>query len=95
MSDFELDLAALEDDLEDVPDRRIVLGVLDDETSGDVWLQEIQRGNVLVLNVVGELTELASEFAHPVKDAGGSLMHFRDFLIVTPPDVGVDTSKLD
>jgi len=47
-----------------------------------------------VLNVEGELNELAADFARDVKEAGGELMHFRDFLIVTPPEVDIDADRL-
>jgi hypothetical protein len=50
---------------------------------------------VLVLNVEGDLNELAAGFAREVKEAGGELMHFRDFLVVTPPAVDIDASRLD
>lgn len=51
-------------------------------------------GDVLVLAVEGTLTDLAADFAPEVREAGGSVVHFRDFLVVTPPDVAVDTDRL-
>jgi hypothetical protein len=49
---------------------------------------------VLVLNVDGDLNELAEPFARPVVDLGGNLTHFRGFLIVTPPGAGIDTDRV-
>jgi len=100
MSDFEgLDLQAVEDqmaaDEETGGSHRVVLGVLDGTTDDAEWVEAIEDGSVLVLNVDGDLNELASGFARPVKDAGGDLMHFRGFLIVTPAGVRIDTSRLD
>ena len=94
MSGFDLDLESIERDELDDRDRRVVLGVLDGSTPGEEWIEEVARGNVLVLNVEGDLNELASSFAREVRDAGGSLMHFRGFLVVTPPDVAVDADRL-
>lgn len=99
MTDFEgLDLQAVEDQMDDdegVSSDRIVLGVLDGSTGPDEWLETIQSGAVLVLNVEGDLNELASGFARDVKEAGGELMHFRGFLIVTPPGIDIDTARLE
>ncbi|WP_276272112.1 DUF5779 family protein [Haloarcula litorea] len=100
MSDFEgLDLQAVEDqmDLDDDGDGgsdRVVLGVLDGTTDDDEWLSIVDDGGALVLNVDGDLNELAAGFARPVKEAGGELMHFRGFLVVTPPGVDIDTDRL-
>lgn len=93
MGDFDLDLGAIEQEM-DSGDRRIVLGVLDGETPDEEWLEEISQGNVLVLDVEGDLDALAEGFAGPVKEAGGSLVHFRGFLVVAPPDLDVDTDRL-
>ncbi len=100
MSDFDgLDLQAVEDqmaaDEETGGSHRVVLGVLDGTTDDADWVEAIEDGQVLVLNVDGDLNELASGFARPVKDAGGDLMHFRGFLIVTPAGVRIDKSRLD
>lgn len=100
MSDFEgLDLQAVEDqmaaDEETGGSHRVVLGVLDGTTDDDEWVEAIEDGQVLVLNVDGDLNALASGFARPVKDAGGDLMHFRGFLIVTPASVTIDKRRLD
>lgn len=100
MTDFEgLDLQAVEDQMDDedgsAGSDRIVLGVLDGQTGPDEWMETIQSGAVLVLNVDGDLNELAAGFARDVKDAGGELMHFRGFLIVTPPGIAIDTDRLE
>jgi SepF-like predicted cell division protein (DUF552 family) len=100
MGDFDgLDLQAVEDqmaaDEETGGSHRVILGVLDGTTDDDEWVAAIEAGQVLVLNVEGDLNELASGFARPVKNAGGDLMHFRGFLIVTPAGVTIDKSRLD
>lgn len=99
MSDFEgLDLQAVEDQMDDGDDSagsdRIVLGVLDGATGPEEWLETVQNGAVLVLDVDGDLNELAAGFARDVTEAGGELMHFRGFLIVTPPGITIDTDRL-
>jgi len=99
MSDFDgLDLQAVEDqmaaDEETGGSHRVVLGVLDGKTDDEEWVEAIESGHVLVLNVDGDLNELAAGFARPVKDVGGDLMHFRGFLIVTPAGVSIDKSRL-
>ncbi|WP_135303118.1 DUF5779 family protein [Haloarcula amylovorans] len=99
MSDFEgLDLQAVEDQMAENGETggsdRVVLGVLDGTTDEDEWLEIIESGGALVLNVDGDLNELAAGFARPVKEAGGELMHFRGFLVVTPPGVSIDTDRL-
>jgi SepF-like predicted cell division protein (DUF552 family) len=96
MSDFDgPDLQSVEAELDD-GDRpgRVVLGVLDGTTDPEEWIATVESGAVLVLNVEGELNELAADFARDVKEAGGELMHFRDFLIVTPPEVDIDADRL-
>lgn len=94
MSGFDLDLGTIERDEFDDGDRRVVLGILDGETPGEEWIEEVAHGNVLVLSVDGDLNELASSFAREVRDAGGSLMHFRGFLVVSPPGVDIDAERL-
>ena len=54
----------------------------------------VEGGDVLVLDVDGDLNRLAAGFAREVRDAGGTLMRFRGFLVVTPPGVGIDTDRL-
>lgn len=98
MSDFNLDLRSVEDHLEDEDDEpfegRVVLGVLDGTTDPDEWLETVLGGNVLVLAVDGDVNELAAGFAREVRDEGGELVHFRGFLIVTPPGVEIDRERL-
>ncbi|MCL9813123.1 DUF5779 family protein [Natranaeroarchaeum aerophilus] len=99
MSDFNLDLRSVEDHLEDEEDGesfegRVVLGVLDGTTDPAEWLQTVLGGNVLVLNVDGDVNELAAGFAREVRDEDGELVHFRGFLIVTPPGVDIDRERL-
>jgi len=99
MSDFEgLDLQAVEDQMDETErhggSNRVTLGVLDGSTPDEEWVEVIDDGAVLVLNVDGDLNELAAGFARPVKEAGGDLMHFRGFLIVTPPGVNIDADRL-
>lgn len=101
MSDFEgLDLQAVEDQMDDVDDdgdgsNRVVLAVLDGSTQAEEWVEAVDDGAVLVLDVDGDVNELAAGFARDVKDAGGELMHFRGFLVVTPPGVVIDTGRLE
>lgn len=95
MTDFDLDLRAAEDQLdEELPEGDVVLGVLDGTTDPREWIEAVDRGNVLVLSVDGDLNSLAAGFAREVRDAGGSLVHFRKFLIVSPEGVDVDTARL-
>jgi hypothetical protein len=99
MSEFDgLDLQSVEDELdtgEGDGAGRVVLGVLDGTTPPEEWVETVGSGAVLVLNVEGDLNELAAGFAREVKEAGGELMHFRDFLVVSPPEVAIDASRLD
>ena len=99
MSDFSLDLRSVEDHIEDENEdgegpSRIELGVLDRSTRDRDWLDAVDDGAVLVLNVDGDVNELAAGFARDVKDAGGELVHFRGFLLVAPPGVRIDTDRL-
>jgi hypothetical protein len=95
MSDFDLDLRTVEEQIEDESDadRRVVLGVLDGSDEED-WAGLVEAGNVLVLHVDGDVNDRAAGFARDVKEAGGRLMHFRGFLVVTPADVDIDTDRL-
>lgn len=100
MSDFDgLDLQSVEEELEGEEDgagsSRVVLGILDGSTPPEEWIETVDAGAVLVLNVEGDLNELAAGFARDVKENGGELMHFRGFLIVTPPGVAIDTDRLE
>lgn len=100
MSDFDgLDLQSVEEELEGEEEgagsSRVVLGILDGSTPPEEWIETVDAGAVLVLNVEGDLNELAAAFARDVKENGGELMHFRGFLIVTPPGVAIDADRLD
>jgi len=102
MSDFDLDLRAVEEHVEEAEAEddaeggggRVVLDVLDGSTDDEEWLDLIEGGNVLVLNVEGDVNELAAGFAREVRDADGDLVHFRGFLIVAPPGIDVDRERL-
>lgn len=96
MSDFDLDLQAIESEIDDEGGvaTRVVLGVLDGATPKSEWITEIEEGGVLVLAVEGDLNRLAGGFARDVRELGGELIHFRQFLIVTPPGVSIDTDRL-
>ncbi|SDE81319.1 DUF5779 family protein [Halorientalis regularis] len=96
MSDFDLDLQAVEDQMDDDEREgsRIVLGILDGSTPDEEWIAEVDGGAVLVLDVEGDVNELAAGFARQVTEMGGELMRFRNFLLVTPPGVVVDTERL-
>jgi hypothetical protein len=95
MGEFDLDLQTAEGELEDLPaGDRVVLGVLDGSTDPDEWVETVAAGNILVLDVDGELTAMAGGVAPRVKEMGGSLMHFRGFLVVSPPDFEIDTDRL-
>ena len=100
MGEFDgLDLQAVEDQLDEDAEgggsNRVVLGVLDGTTPPEEWIEIFESDAVLVLNVEGDLNELAAGFARDIKQAGGHIMHFRGFLIVTPPAVAIDTDRLD
>ena len=99
MADFNLDLRSVEEhideeDEDDEGSRKVTLGVLDGATPPEEWIAATERGEVLVLAVDGELNELASGFAREISEDGGELVHFRQFLIVTPEGVSVDTDRL-
>ncbi|WP_435184492.1 DUF5779 family protein [Halobellus sp. EA9] len=94
MSEFNLNLSAAEEHLEDDVEGEVVLGVLDGTTADEEWIDTVEQGNVLVLAVEGDLNELANGFARPVKDVGGNLTHFRRFLVVSPPGVEINTERL-
>ncbi|RLM57226.1 hypothetical protein DVK02_05440 [Halobellus sp. Atlit-31R] len=94
MSDFNLNLSAAEEHLDEADAGDVVLGVLDGTTDPEEWIRAVRTGNVLVLVVEGDLNELAKGFARPIRDMDGSLTHFRDFLIVAPAGVEIDTDRL-
>ena len=95
MADLDLDLQTAEGEL-DEPDEggRVVLGVLDGSTDDDEWVDHVENDDVLVLNVEGDLNELAAGFARDVRDMGGELMHFREFLVISPPGREINTDRL-
>ncbi|EMA42352.1 hypothetical protein C448_10986 [Halococcus morrhuae DSM 1307] len=98
MSEFDLDLQTVENEIEDETGERthrVVLGVLDGRTPSEEWIAEIADDAVLVLAVEGDLNRLASGFASDVREMDGELIHFRKFLLVTPPGVHIDTDRLD
>ena len=96
MSDFNLDLSSAEEHLDEEAELTgdVVLGVLDGETDPEEWVRAVENGNALFLAVEGDLNELATGFAREIKDMDGQLMHFRKFLVVTPPGVDIDTDRL-
>jgi len=94
MSDFGLDLARAEEELDDETQGDVVLGVLNGETDPQEWIDAVRRGDVLVLAVEGDLNTLAAGFAREIRAAGGSLTHFRGFLVVTPEGVDIDSERL-
>ena len=99
-SGFDLDLQTVEqeiqpeDDEETPGERRIVLGVLDATSDQREWFDVVDRGDVLVLSVDGDLSDLAGDLAPMVKERGGNVVHFRQFLIVSPADVSIDADRL-
>lgn len=94
MSDFDLDLQSAEGEIEFPDGDSVVLGVLDGTTPGDEWVGTVEAGNTLVLDIDGELADLAASFAPRVKEMGGELMRFRGFLVVAPPAIDIDTGRL-
>jgi hypothetical protein len=95
MSDFDLDLQTAEGELDEPePGGKVVLGVLDGTTDPEAWIEHVENDDVLVLNIEGELNELAAGFAREVRDLGGELMHFRGFLVVSPPGREIDSDRL-
>jgi hypothetical protein len=95
MGDFELDLRGAEEHLDEEEEGgNVVLGVLDGATDPEEWIRRVESGDVLVLAIEGDLNELAMGFAREIREMGGELMHFRKFLVVAPPDVGIDTDLL-
>lgn len=97
MDEFEgLDLQAVEESIESEDESaRVVLDILDGTTPASEWLELVSSGGILVLSVEGDLNRLAAGFARDVRDAGGELMHFRGFLVVTPPGIGIDSDRLE
>jgi len=94
MSDFDLDLRTAEEYIDEELDGELVLGILDGSTPPSEWAETVADGNVLLLCVEGDVNDLAAGFARDIKESGGNLVHFRGFLIVTPPGVEVNTDRL-
>lgn len=99
MDDFNLDLRAVEDHIDegtetDSPGGTVTLARLDGTTDPDEWIATVESGSILVLAIEGDLNELAAGFAREIKQEGGDLVRYREFLIVSPPNVSVDTSRL-
>jgi hypothetical protein len=97
MDEIDLDLQTVEEELEAGDEdggRSVVLGILDGTTADEAWLETVKDGDALVLAVEGDVNELAAGFARDVTEAGGELMQFRDFLVVTPPGVSIDASRV-
>jgi hypothetical protein len=93
--DFDLDLQTAEGELDEpTPGGSVVLGVLDGTTDPEEWVAHVDGGDVLVLNVEGDLNELAAPFAREVREMGGELMHFRGFLVASPPGREIDADRV-
>ncbi|QLH78481.1 hypothetical protein HZS55_14805 [Halosimplex rubrum] len=100
MGEIDLDLQTVEEELDDEEEGddgggRVVLGVLDGSTPDEEWVEIVEDGGTLVLSIEGDVNELAAGFAGGVREIDGDLMQFRGFLVVTPPGVGIDASRLD
>ncbi len=96
MADFNLDLRSVEEHIDEESEdgTRITLGVLDGTTPPEEWIAATERGEVLVLAVDGDLNDLARGFAREISESGGELVHFRQFLVVTPDGGSIDTDRL-
>ncbi|WP_435154059.1 DUF5779 family protein [Haladaptatus sp. DFWS20] len=93
-SGFDLDLQTAEKEMDFADDEQVILGILDGTSPVAERIEAIERGNVLVLAIDGDLKELAADLAPAVKKRGGNLVHFRRFLIISPPDLEINTSEL-
>ena len=94
MDPYELDLESVEEALDLSTDQKIILGFLDGSVPESEWISELELGNVLVLQIKGELETLIQEIAPHIKENGGSIVHFRGFLIITPSTISVDNTRL-
>ena len=97
MGEFDLDLQAVEDQIDESEtdsSARIVLDILDGTTDDSEWIGIVEGGAVLVLSVDGDVNELAAGFARDIRDMNGELVHFRGFLLVAPPGIDIDTDRL-
>ena len=70
-SGFDLDLQAVEEEIDHTEDARVVLGVLDGTTPAEERVAAVERGHVLVLAIDGDLNELAADIAPAVKRRDG------------------------
>lgn len=101
MSGFDLDLRTVEEHIasddgeEEVSGPHVVLGILDGSTPPEEWIDHVENGDVLVLDINGDLNQLAAGFARQIKEDDGELIRFRGFLIVTPEGIEIDTDRLD
>ena len=94
MDPYEIDLESAEEALDLPTDQKIILGFLDGSVPESEWVSELELGNVLVLQVKGELETLIQKIAPHIKENGGSIVHFRGFLIITPSTISVDNTRL-
>jgi len=96
MTEFDLDLRAVEDQISEEGERemRVELGVLDGTTPAEEWVEAVEEDRLLVLAVDGDVNERAAGFARDVAEQGGEIVHFRGFLVVAPPGVGIDADRL-
>jgi hypothetical protein len=94
MDRFELNLESIEEELTETTNQKIILGFLDGSIPGSEWIKELDSGNVVVLQVKGDLEELVHDIAPEIKQKGGSIVHFRGFLILAPPGIFVDNERL-
>jgi len=96
MSDWDLDLRDAEEQMDEAfaAAGDVVLGVLDGTTDPRrVGPQHRLRQHPRVVRR-RRPQRTRRGFAREVKDMGGELMHFRGFLVVTPPGVTIDTDRL-
>ncbi|PSQ45967.1 hypothetical protein BRD17_00410 [Halobacteriales archaeon SW_7_68_16] len=93
---FDLDLRTVEEQIDEETEGSsgVVLGILDGSTADEEWIGTVDDGDTLVLAVRGDVNQLAAGFAREIHESGGNLVRFREFLIVTPPGVSVDRSRL-
>jgi hypothetical protein len=94
MDRFELDLESIEEELTETINQKIILGFLDGSVPDSEWVQELDSGNVVVLQIKGDLEELVHDMAPEIKQKGGSIVHFRGFLILAPSGIFIDNERL-
>ena len=93
-SGFDLDLKAVEAQMETDGYERVVVGVLDGSTPAEEWIETVEAGAVLVLSVSGDVNELGGDVADVVRELGGDMVSFGNSLVATPPGVTIDTDRL-